>query len=228
MATLEQHNHQISMGLIRLSAVILLVALCMSLIASAQAHEPQPAGKSIEVYVVQQAWHTGIVLKTADMNADDWPELIYYSHYNYVEFGWGDEAFYQSDDRLVWRGARAVLWPTSSAILLVGYNQHPHERYGVSGRIMRLVIDHKSFSSLSKKLSESFARDEQGKLINSTYRGESKVFFEAVGHYHLFNTCNTRVARLFRESGFSVRTRLVLAASQLFRQLGKLQEAAWV
>jgi uncharacterized protein (TIGR02117 family) len=210
----------------RLFNCLILSLVYVSLQAGGKAQDAHTYSGEFEVYVVQQRWHTGIVVKTADIQAADWPEVVSYSHLTYVEFGWGDEAFYQSDERLVWLGARAILWPTSSAILLVGYNQHPHERYGGSGRIMRLVIDHGSFSSLCKKLSESFARDERGKLINSTYKGESKIFFEAVGRYHLFNTCNTWVARLFRESGFSVRTRFVLTARQLFRQLGKLQEVA--
>lgn len=205
-----------------------LTVLYLSLAADINENKPELNENGIEVYVVQQRWHTGIVIKSADINENDWPEVIRYKHHKYVEFGWGDEAFYQSDERLIWLGARALLWPTSSAVLLVGYSHHPQHRYGADSRIMRFTMEKERFSALCDWLSASFTRDENEMLVNSNYKGYNNIFFESTGKYHLFNTCNTWVAKLFQQSGFEVRTCFILTAGQLFRQLAKLPEAEWV
>jgi uncharacterized protein (TIGR02117 family) len=207
---------------------LFLCASYISIFAGNQGETEQAEVVGFEVYVVQQRWHTGVVIKTAHIQEADWPEVTSYSHHKYVEFGWGDEAFYQSDNRLVWLGARALLWPTSSAILLVGYNQHPQQRYGTDSRIMRLNMEKERFSALCNWLSASFARDENNQLVNSNYIGYSNIFFESTGKYHLLNTCNTWVAKLFQQSGFDVRTSCILTAGQLFRQLANLPKAEWV
>lgn len=181
-----------------------------------------------EVYVVKHDWHTAIVLKTKDVSPADWPEIDRYRQYNYVEAGWGDEAFYQSEDGLIWLGAKAILVPTPSVILCFGYDSNPAIRYAVHSHILRLKLDADAYAKLCRFLSNSFKRTEEGIIQNSKYRSDSKVFFLAEGNYHGFNTCNTWVAHAFRQAGLKVRRWGILTSDQLFRQLAKLPEAEQV
>lgn len=185
----------------------------------------QNQSKTFTVYVVQQAWHTGIILKISDIQAKDWPGIADFRPYAFIGLGWGDEAFYQSQENLFWHGLRAALWPTSSVIRLDTYYHNPVDYYSRHGRSLAMELDEEQFSSLCSMLAGSFIRDAQEKILPSSLVPDSRHFYRAKGKYHLFNTCNTWVVRLLRNSGLSVRVFGILSARQLFRQLQAQPEA---
>ncbi len=176
---------------------------------------------TFEVFVVQLDWHTGIVIQTADVNHDDWPEIELFSHRKYLSIGMGDEAFYQSDDNLIFLGFRAVLFPTSSVVRVIGFNAHPTDYYLSRSRIVRMELDRESYGELIRSISGAFRRTENGNMIKSNF-GDSDIYYMARGYYHAFNTCNTWMARLFKRAGFDLRVAFVLTSRQLFRQLKRL------
>lgn len=175
-----------------------------------------------EVFVVQQRWHTGIIFHTRDVNPGIWPEIERYQDRNFVDVGWGDERFYQAQGNPVGLAARAMLFPTRSALLVYPFNLPLRRAYGEESRIMRIPVNSDQFAALSRYAAENYLRDEEGNIQPSTIHGESDLFFLAKGKYHLFNTCNTWVARGFKQAGFDIRSFCVLNANQVFRQLEKI------
>jgi uncharacterized protein (TIGR02117 family) len=175
-----------------------------------------------EVFVVQQRWHTGIIFRTRDVDPDIWPEIKRYTDRNYVDVGWGDERFYQAMGDPVGLALRSMLFPTRSVLLVYPFNLPLHRTYGRDARIIRIPLNSEQFRALTRFVSDRFMRDEAGNIRPSTIHGVSDLFFLAHGKYHVFNTCNTWVARGFQAAGFRIRRRCVLNANQVFKQMERI------
>jgi len=183
------------------------------------------AGKedgNTSVFVVQRAWHTGIIFKTSGIEASNWPELPAYRHKKYVDVSWGDEKFYQAEGRPFLLAARAVLWPTQSVLRVFPFDLSPRSSYGENARIIEIPVSNDQLNKLAGFIADSYQRSKSGSPQPSTAYGESRHFFLATRKYHLFRTCNTWVALGFKEAGFDIRSCCVLNANQLFRQLEKI------
>lgn len=171
------------------------------------------------IYIVQEGWHTGIILKTSSVSPPIFPEIKRYDHVSYIDIGWGDEKFYQAEGTPVGLAARAILFPTSAVVQLFALKWPVEEFYPRSEQI---VLDSLEFHALCRFISDSFQRDHEGNIIPSTVYGPTDVYFKAHRKYHLFRTCNTWVALALKEAGLDVRSFLVLTAGQMFRQLERL------
>jgi uncharacterized protein (TIGR02117 family) len=220
-----------SNGIARIASIVTLVFL---MILSCQGNPSGhlktigETGKDYEIFIVQDFWHTGIVFNVSDVDPEIWPEIERYRQYNFIDTGWGDERFYQAEGNPFFLGARAMLWPTQSVLQVFAFNTELRQAYGRSGRILRIPVNRKQLDDLSRFVAETYKRDEAGNVIPSTIHGISRFYFQATGKYHLFRTCNTWVARGFRQSGFDVRTFLVLNANSLYRQLSKIPGAEFM
>ncbi len=180
------------------------------------------------VYVVQSMWHTGIILKTGDINSDIWPEIVQYSNKMFVDIGWGDEKFYQSHGNPPLLAARAILWPTNSILEIYSFNNNPSKAYQAKARILKINVTEQQLNDLCLFIVQSFLRNESGQSqLSRLYKTNSR-FFMATRKYHLFRTCNTWIALAFKKSGFKVRSCCVLNANQLFRQLKKINGAEFI
>ena len=88
--------------------------------------EGEGEGDNVTVLVVRHRWHTGIAFPADRLS----PALAFlephFSDPTFYEFGWGDDAFYRQDDSW-WLRVRAMLWPTRSALHVVGLERHPAE-----------------------------------------------------------------------------------------------------
>ena len=174
------------------------------------------------VHVVQEYWHTGIIIATDDVPVELWPEIARFSDKKRIDVGWGDRDFYQVTGRPIGLAAKAILWPTPSVIRLDGFNVPVLSYYGNDARVEKIEMDEEHFYNLITFIAESFVRDEKGNIIPGDDKGESSTFFLGKRKYHLFRTCNTWVALAFKSAGYDIRSFLVLAAWQLFRQLDKI------
>jgi uncharacterized protein (TIGR02117 family) len=184
--------------------------------------------ENYEVFVVQQRWHTGIIFRTEDVNPEIWPEIENYLHRNYVDVGWGDERFYQAQGDPVFLALRSMLAPTRSVLLVYPFSLPLRRSYGEESRIMRIPMNSEQHAALTSYVSGQYLRDSDGNIQPSTIHGESDLFFLAKGKYHLFKTCNTWVARGFKQAGFDVRSFCILNANQVFRQLATLPGAEYL
>ena len=48
-----------------------------------------------EIYLIKQYWHTAIVIEKNDIDPEILPEVKYFNDFSLLDFGWGDEEFYQ-------------------------------------------------------------------------------------------------------------------------------------
>lgn len=204
----------------------LLVTFSLS-IQALSCHNTDDNQRNTEFYVLQAGWHTGIVLRTKDVSPADWPEVVNYLQYTYVDIGWGDERFYQAEGNPPLLAVRAAIVPTSSVIHIVPFSVHPLKLYSGETFLKRIEATPEQFSALCRIISDSFERDENGNPIESRLNESSRNFFKAKGKYHIFNTCNTWVVRTLRDAGFKVNPNGVITQQHLIKSLEKLPGGEW-
>lgn len=108
----------------RLRPRLFVIAL-LCLLAGCSSVQPcygpdTPADSLRSIHVVRRGWHTGIIIAAADWPDRNWPLRADFPEEKYLEFGWGDERFYQAEETTPWLASRAALWPTSSVIHVIG------------------------------------------------------------------------------------------------------------
>lgn len=147
------------------------------------------AVRATPIYVIDHGVHSGIMIRRNDLDA---PRLLAaFPDAQWFEIGWGDAEFYQATpsfaDFDLWLGARAALWPTPSALHVVGFDRAP-EAIFLPEILMRLEIDVGGARALSRFVRETLP-DGPLRALGPGLYGPS-VFLEAAPSYHLFNVCN--------------------------------------
>ena len=97
----------------RLAALLLLFALVVPRFSCASqrssgASPPVDAQSTMRVHVVRHGWHSGIVVRAADVPENAWPAQREFVGAEYLEVGWGARAYYQAPDPSMWLGQRAL------------------------------------------------------------------------------------------------------------------------
>ncbi len=157
------------------------------------------AGGDHTIYIMTNGAHTDIVvpLRTEIM---DWSGMVSVDHTQgrdhsarYAAFGWGDKGFYMDIptwDDLTFRIAfNAMFWLSTTAMHVTFYSEMPEGDHCVA-----IPVGSEEYVGLTEYISDSFRRDEQGNTIlidTDACYGPDDAFYEAVGRYNLFFTCNT-------------------------------------
>ena len=176
------------------------------------------------VYLVSHGWHTGIVLRRADLPADVWPESADFPDAEYLEVGWGDRDFYQSAQFSCRLALKAALWPTPSVLHLVGFNG-PVVDYFTHSEVIELELLPRDFQHLCGYMSDRFERNGAPRAtpLGPGLYGTS-AFYPARAQFHLFNTCNVWTARALRTAGLPVTPFYAITTERVMsqaRQVGK-------
>lgn len=175
------------------------------------------------VYVIHESWHTGIVLNAVDI-PDPLRSIVHdFTTWPYIEFGWGDSAYYQADDPGIGLALRAVLWPTSSVMQVYGSSIHPANRSGIKS-YCRVQLDHSGYSELCKAIAASFALDAFQRPFSTGGWG-SLGFFRGAEQYHLFNMCNHWTARMLKNAGLPVSESGAFTAGTVMQRLANTGQA---
>ena len=187
---------------------ILLIAV-VGLLAFAR---PGAAGEHT-VHLVNIGWHTGIAMRRADIDPDLIPEIADLPDAEWIEFGWGDAAFYRDPDPAVAAYFSAAFVETPAVMHLAGLPAPP-QRYFPKAEIVAVPLDGGSFQKLLAHISASFARAQEERLPpvgQGLYR--QSWFYDAMGTFTLSNTCNTWVAQAFAAAGLDIDTDLSRAST---------------
>lgn len=173
------------------------------------------------IYVVGHGWHTGLVLKTADVASEIWPEILDFEDSDFVEIGWGDEGFYRAKQITPKLVLRAAFWPTPSVLHIVGFRGSVQEFYQVSD-IVAVEISERDFEQLCRYTSNTFERDGDGlsKRLGPGIYGDS-YFYRAREKYYVPKTCNVWTARALRAAGLPIIPGIALTAENVLRQTGR-------
>lgn len=170
------------------------------------------------IYLIKQRWHTAIVFHKEDVDSTILPEVKYFSGAELIDIGWGDEAFYQYPD-FDWDLAyQAIFYPTPSTLRMEGVYISMIEYFNLSEIVVELEINNEQLKILLDYINDTIWRNDTGQSeILSTQYLKRIYFFRANGDYHLFNTCNTWLARGLKKVGFEIKDDIVLT-EQLFNE----------
>ncbi|MFN3872963.1 MAG: DUF2459 domain-containing protein [Ignavibacterium sp.] len=176
-----------------------------------------------EIYFIKQRWHTAIVFNTSDIDSTLLPVVKIFSNYKMIDIGWGDEEFYQYPD-FDWELAfKALFYPTPSTLRVEGISISKELYFDLSEIVVKLVVSDEQLREILNFIDDTFYRDENGEKVLSSKAGGQIIFYAAEGKYHLFNTCNTWLARCLNNAGLQIKTDIILT-EQLFNELAKIGE----
>jgi uncharacterized protein (TIGR02117 family) len=204
------------------SAGLLLSLFILSLLGgctSPPAELPTVSDAAQVVYVLGHGWHTGLVVRRADIPDGMWPEQADFPAAQYLEVGWGDRDFYQAPEPTFSLGLKAALRSTASVLHVVGFAMPP-EDYFAASEVIAVRLFPPGFAHLVTFIHQTYKRDAHGRAIPlgpGWY--EHSQFYLATGTYHLFNTCNTWVAKALQAAGAPMRPGSALTAGSVMEQV---------
>jgi uncharacterized protein (TIGR02117 family) len=205
-----------------LVATILLASGCLSPTANSST---QSSGEpTITFWIVDHGWHTSIVVRRGDVDRARWPELDDFSGATLVEVAWGDREFYMATSPTSGLAIKAAVVTSGSVLHVVGLTA-PVTGYFAASEVVAIRPSRRGFDALADFVHAEYQRDRDGaplRLGQSLYG--SGWFYGARSRYHLFNTCNTWVARALGRAGLAVETAGVVTASDVMRQVRPLGE----
>lgn len=204
--------------------VILCIVLLASCLVSActtvapGAVEPGVAARQYRIQLVNFGWHTGVAVSTENLR----PFLGHFGgdfdQATWLIFGWGDREFYEARAVDSGMSIRALFVPTPPVLNVQAEDQAPLQRYGAE-RVRLLNVAGPDFVRLMQFLDGSFAVPDKAIRYRHYREGEKRSrFYDASGHYHAFNTCNTWTARALRAAGFPVAVFMTLTADSVMDQ----------
>ncbi len=175
-----------------------------------------------KIYFIKQNWHTAIVINVNELNTKLFNEYNSFSHFSLIDIGWGDEEFYQYPGFDSGLAFQALFYPTPSTLRVEGISLTKEDYFKLSEIVIELELTELQFKSICNFINNAFYLNENGKatVLKTTANGKI-VFYKANGSYHLFNTCNTWLARGLKESGINIEDNILLT-EQLFNELSVL------
>lgn len=177
-----------------------------------------------EVFVTRYGWHTGFVVPSADVRSL-MPELGEpFGDAPFVEFGWGDKAYYESERVTSGLALGAVLWRSESVVKVRSLHERP-DQHPEGFEVEWLCLDDRHYALLLGFIESSFYRDPEGNIVFSKDGKDDTRFYKGVGSYYLFNTCNTWTARGLRSAGLDISPESKLRAGSVMAYLARLQSA---
>lgn len=196
----------------RRAAAILITCSILCGCSSSVERTSSDAERLRVVYVVRRAHHSGIAIATADWPNRDWSVLANFPQARYLEFGWGDAAYYQAPDPSLGVTIAAVFWPTPTVMEVIPW-QIVAEGV-VDTETVALRVSDAELQAIAKSIDDSFVQPISA--TGSGYDAPSgrALFYHARGKFHMFRMCNRWTAERLQLAGCSVRPRLLMTASQ--------------
>ena len=177
------------------------------------------------IYVVSHGWHTGLVVPARQIQDQLHPLKVRFGDTPYIEFGWGDRAFYQAEEATAGLALKAMLWPTESVIHAVAVPEKVRD-YFPDSEVISLCLRAADYASLIHYIANSFLKNEKEELLplQSGIYGNSQ-FYAAVGLFSLMNTCNTWTARGLQSAGMDISPALKLTAGSIMDYLAAYKQS---
>lgn len=171
------------------------------------------------LHVVGHGKHTGIVVKRGDLVAllPSLAEDI--GREGYVEIGWGEERYYQAGTGTVSLALRAAFWPNRSVLQLVAFPGPPGSHF-TQAEVVDLPVDESGYGAVLAFVAGTFTRAPDGAPVRlgPALYGEG-WFYRAEGSFHLFNNCNSWVAKAIETAGYPVSSAPTLTAGEVLAQV---------
>jgi uncharacterized protein (TIGR02117 family) len=209
------------MRTVLLACLLLLVAACTS------GSAPPPAGAAADqrLWVTSNDWHTRIVVAAADLPADMLREREDLAPAGWLAIGWGDHAYYPMPDPPPRLAVQAALLPSDSVLHLIPMAAPPRSFEGFE--VLEIAVSGPGLRAMLAAIDAEVDRQGAPRApIAAPGLYPESLFYPATGTFHIFNTCNTWVARQLQTAGLPIRATLVITAEDLMSQLRPLAETA--
>ena len=160
-----------------------------------------------EMYLKSNGVHTDIVLPLRN-NIINWANLFPFENtisksndVNYISIGWGDKGFYL--DTPTWAELKvstaliAGLGIGTTALHITYYKDIQEDDLTI-----KVAISKEQYASIVSTVKKNL-QYENGKSINiktNAQYNENDAFYEAIGSYSIFHTCNTWTNNTLREA----------------------------
>ncbi len=209
-----------------LMAFYLLLVACSSeqKLRTAASQTPNAPDPIRTVFITSNGWHSGIVLSRAALKTYEIPETGDFPNARYLEFGWGDAAYYPAKTPGVLLALRAGLIPTDAVLHVAALNAEPHKVYAEVESVA-ITLDPGSLTNLIDFVSKTFDRNGKSRAVSTgpgLYR--SSKFYPAHGRFHLANTCNSWTARALAAAGEEIDVSASTRAEDLMIQVRPLAD----
>ena len=160
--------------------------------------EPETSN-DVSIYILTNGVHTDLVLPIRN-ELKDWSKDILFentvskdSMAQWIALGWGDKGFYLYtptwNDLTFGTAFRAAFGFSTSAMHTTFYS-----KMSESTMCKKIEISNEQYQRLITYIQNSFQLGKNGSFIhiqtNANY-GKNDAFYEAIGSYTLFQTCNT-------------------------------------
>jgi len=174
---------------------------------------PVPAetggGNDITAYILSNGVHTDIIVPVRSMDVD-WTQNVAFAHTTgrdstaeWVAFGWGDKGFYLETP--TWGDLTAsVAFKAMFGLGNAAMHATFHGRVTEGPLCKRMTLSYEQYRRLSTYIRNSFALDAEGRtqaIVTSANYGSTDAFYEGVGSYSLFHTCNSWTNEALKASG---------------------------
>jgi len=184
--------------------VILLSVGCHGPVA--ELYPPKSAADAVEMFVVNNHWHTGFVLPYAQLPPRLKRLMSSFRDEKWVEIGWGDAAFYPAPSATSGLAVHAMFFSRGSVLHVAGFDAEPLERYrDYCVELYRLRVSEAGYARLMGFLDATFATSDSSDSIElgPGLYGFSR-FYRARGKYSCLHTCNNWLADGVRTTGFPI------------------------
>ena len=208
------------------ATVTSLLAAALPGAASKAVDAISPEDECHSVYVADHGWHTGLILLAQNFDPRATLRTTYFDRKQWLEFGWGDAAFYQADGISVPLALRALFSPTDAVMHVYAFDGAPAHNFSKS-EVVRLRVTTAGYRRMVRFVRDHFARDANGQVepIKRGLYGRSR-FYRALGTYSLLRTCNTWTAEALQEAGVDVDPASAATSGDLMAQLEDLNAPA--
>lgn len=179
---------------------IVLLYLVISVVFSLiPVYKVNASDTGIPVYVISNGVHTELVLPITQ-DSIDWSKKVRFENtcsgdttMNYIAFGWGHKGFYLNTPRwsdLQFNIAFNAAFGLGESAMHVTFYQNTS--FGENS--IKLDLSQSQYFNLVQYIDSSFKKNELGAFIvinTDMVYGKNDSFYEGVGRFSLFKTCNT-------------------------------------
>lgn len=210
------------------AAVLLVLAACTTPSSRTPRSLPPtpPTQPQLHVHVVRRGWHIDIGIARTDAQAPLQSVVAEFPEARYLLFGFGDRRYLLHGG--AW-DAVAALWGDAGLILVTSTGaQKPEQVFG-SENVIQVALTAQQMSELQSFIGSSLATRD-GAIVRVPPGphavGSFNAFYESAQRYTAVHTCNTWAAEVLESAALPVDSSGVELASQLWRQVQRLEEPA--
>lgn len=201
-----------------LLAVLALPALSACSGAAPCYSQLDPPASLRSIYVIRRNMHTGIALRADEWPDRNWALLADFPDARYLEFGWGDAAYYQAREKTLGMTLAAVFWPTESVMEVVGLKTVSMQK-AADYEAVEVRLSEPGWRALTASIAGTFAGDTTMPTgtIFSTAAGQSR-FYHARGRFYFPRMCNRWTAERLKSASCPIQSWSVVTASRIMRE----------